>query len=290
MEGSFLAVDWGTTNRRVYRIDAGGAVARTERDDRGVLAVDPGAFDAEARDIRARFGDAPLLCAGMIGSKRGWHEVPYVSAPADFAALARDTQWIDGGRAAIVPGVCRLDARGADVMRGEEVQFLGAVAAGLVPDGALLCQPGTHCKWARVTDGKLVDFTTAMTGELFALLRQHSLLADLLDADVAPDDGFREGVRRARTGDLPSLLFSVRASRLLGALPFAQSASFTSGLLIGSDVHARLVDASEPVHVLADGDLGTLYRCAIEEAGGTAILVDSHASFVAGITRIWGEL
>lgn len=290
MDGHFLSIDWGTTNRRVYSIDAGGAVIETERDDRGVLAIAPGGFDAEAASIRARFGDAPMLCAGMVGSKRGWHEIPYVPAPADFAAIARGTQWIDARRTAIVPGVCRLDDSRADVMRGEEVQFLGALEAGLVPDGAMLCQPGTHCKWARVAGGRLVDFTTTMTGELFALLKQHSLLADLLDGDVGPNDGFLAGVRQAQGQDLLSLLFSVRAARLLGSLPLEQSASFTSGLLIGSDVRARFTDPSEPVHVLADAHLGGLYRCAIEELGGSAILVDSHAAFVAGITRIWREL
>ncbi len=166
---AFLAVDWGTTNRRVYRIE-GGQVVATDRDARGVTAVPADGFPAEVADLRARFGDLPMLLAGMVGSTIGWRDVPYVGVPAGIDTIAPRLGWIDD-RTAIVPGLSFRDGARADVMRGEEIQLLGAIAAGLVPRDGLLCQPGTHCKWARVAGGVVVDFTTAMTGELFALLR-----------------------------------------------------------------------------------------------------------------------
>jgi 2-dehydro-3-deoxygalactonokinase len=169
----FLAVDWGTTNRRVFLVD-GGVVAQTERDDRGVTSVED--FAAEAVAIRGRFGDLPMLLAGMVGSNIGWQVAPYVAAPAGITELAAGLLWIDD-RTAIVPGISTLGRRPPDVMRGEEVQLLGAVAAGLVPADSLLAQPGTHCKWVEMQDGKVADFVTAMTGELFALLRKHGLLS-----------------------------------------------------------------------------------------------------------------
>ena len=283
MSAPFLAVDWGTTNRRVYLID-GGRVARTERDDQGVTAVTD--FADSVAGIRKRFGDLPMLMAGMVGSNIGWRPAPYVSAPAGIGDLAANLLRIDS-RTAIVPGVSTLAGGRADVMRGEEVQLLGAVAAGLVPGDALLVQPGTHCKWARMVQGRIADFTTAMTGELFALLGAHGLLAAQLTGKVGANDAFLAGVEEAKRRDLAASLFGIRAAKLLGKRDDADAASFASGLLIGSDVVARLNEETRDiVHILAGPELGELYVAAIKANGTDAVLIDSHAAFVAGITAI----
>ncbi|MEP7008546.1 MAG: 2-dehydro-3-deoxygalactonokinase [Sphingomonas bacterium] len=285
-EAAFLAVDWGTTNRRVYAIDAAGAVVATERDDHGVLAIAPGAFAAELAGIRDRFGDRPVLCAGMVGSVRGWVEVPYLRCPADLGALAHALHWVEP-RTAIVPGLSIVDGGRGDVMRGEEVQLLGSVPAALAPPDALLCQPGTHCKWAWMADGRVDRFRTTMTGEMFALLRGHSLLADFLKGEVADGPAFREGVAAAADATLLTRLFGVRADALLGLRARENSAAFVSGLLIGSDVREQALAPGQAVHILADPALGALYAAAIAMAGGRAVAVDSQAAFVAGITAIW---
>jgi 2-dehydro-3-deoxygalactonokinase len=279
----FLAVDWGTTNRRVFLIDSG-RVERTERDERGVTAVQD--FAAEAAGIRARFGDLPMLLAGMVGSNIGWQVAPYVPAPAGFAELRAGLLRIDD-RTAIVPGISSREDGRADVMRGEEVQLLGAVAAGLVPRDALLAQPGTHCKWVEMEAGRVVRFTTAMTGELFALLRGHGLLAAQLGGEVTPGDAFLQGVEEGRRRDLAASLFGIRAAKMLGMRDDADAASYASGLLIGSDIAARFAKKRhESVHVLSEPSLGRLYVAAVEAHGGTAYLVDSHAAFVAGIHEV----
>lgn len=285
MDGPFLAVDWGTTNRRVFLIEDGQAV-RSERDDRGVIAVARGGFAAEVAGIRARFGDLPMLLAGMVGANIGWKVAPYVPAPAGMEALAAGVLRIDR-HIMIVPGLS-LDRDGrADVMRGEEVQLLGAVAAGLAPPDSLLCQPGTHCKWAEMSGGQVAGFTTAMTGELFALLRTHSLLAAQLGGTVTPDDAFHDGVAEGARRDLAASLFGIRAGGLLGRRDDGQAAAYASGLLIGADVAARLAETQhDTVHVLADPALGGLYVAAIGANGRSARLVDSHAAFIAGIVRI----
>ncbi|MCX8476572.1 MAG: 2-dehydro-3-deoxygalactonokinase [Sphingomonas sp.] len=280
---TFLAVDWGTTNRRVFLID-GGQVVRTERDDRGVTSVED--FAAEATAIRERFGDLPMLLAGMVGSNIGWRPAPYVAAPAGVAELAAGLLRIDD-RTAIVPGISTLAGGRADVMRGEEVQLLGAVAAGLVPADSLLAQPGTHCKWVEMQGGRVMDFVTAMTGELFALLRKHGLLAAQLGGEVTLGTAFREGVEEGKRRDLAASLFGIRAAKMLGQRDDVDAASYASGLLIGADVAARLAGTShDSVHILADPVLGGLYSAAIQAHGRNATLIDSHAAFVAGINEI----
>lgn len=279
----FLAVDWGTTNRRVFAIKDGTVVA-TARDARGAAAVED--FPAEIAAIRARHGDLPMLLAGMVGSNIGWRAVPYVAAPAGVEALAAGLEEVAPG-VRIVPGVSYRDGARADVMRGEEVQLLGAAAAGLTPPDALLCQPGTHCKWATLEAERLTRFTTAMTGELFALLRTHGLLARQLGGAVEDGPTFRAGVAEGARRDLAASLFGIRAAGVLGQRDDADAAAFASGLLIGADVAARLAEAThDTVHVLADAALGALYVAAIGALGHRAVLVDSHAAFVAGITRI----
>lgn len=285
MSDALIAIDWGTTNRRVYCI-AEGEVVQSSRDDRGVLAMAEGGYEAALADIRAAHGDEPVLMAGMVGSTIGWRDAGYVAPPAGLQALADGLYRIDA-RTAIVPGLAIDDGTRADVMRGEEVQLLGAVAAGLVPADAWLCQPGTHCKWAEVAGGRIADFTTAMSGELFALLRQHSVLARQLQAPVVDGPAFAQGVAEGAKRDLAASLFSVRAGGVLGQLSDGDAASYASGILIGSDVAARLdTTGNGPVHVLADAELGGLYHCAITLLGGTAKRIDSHAAFVAGIIAI----
>ena len=145
----FIAVDWGTTNRRAYRIDESFRCVEEFEDGSGILSVSAGGFPDAVGEIRARLGDLPLLLAGMVGSNRGWIEAPYVPCPAGLAELADGLVWADDGTA-IVPGVC--DDRGdrADVMRGEEVQLLGAMGLGMIPGDGPVCHPGTHNKWVDV--------------------------------------------------------------------------------------------------------------------------------------------
>jgi 2-dehydro-3-deoxygalactonokinase len=283
----FIAVDWGTTNRRAYLIGGDGSRGEEFEDGKGVLSVTSGGFPEAVGEIRERLGDKPLLMAGMIGSNKGWVEAPYVPCPAGIEELGHGLAWA-GEREAIVPGVSYLGEGRADVMRGEEVQLLGAVAEGLVPRDCLVCHPGTHNKWARVAGGQIRDFRTVMTGELFSLLKQYSILADLLSAEAEPDQAFAEGVGHAlANADLPSELFAVRARVLLGQAPREQAASYTSGLLVGSDVRIGLAGAvSQPVVVMGRPELTRLYAAAICQAGADAVELDGEQSFVAGIARI----
>lgn len=291
MSGSeFIAIDWGTTNRVVYLMRGDGVVVSCDRDDRGVMRLGPADFILEVEAIRGQLGDLPVIAAGMVGSSRGWREVPYCPVPADVSDLAGSTALVSD-RVHIVPGVSKTDGGESDVMRGEEVQVIGAIRTSGPDVPSLFCQPGTHNKWIAAEAGSITNFSTSMTGEIFALLKQHSVLSGLLEAPIVAGDVFLRGVERgARCADLLTALFRVRAAILLGTLAEEDAASYASGLLIGSDVGSRDDLRDREVGLLATGDLAELYAQAIEWAGGSVITFDSKECFAAGIHKIWKEI
>jgi 2-dehydro-3-deoxygalactonokinase len=281
----YIAVDWGTTNRRAYAVDGAGRVLDSFEDENGLMAIPAGGFEAAAAEITARLGDLPMLMAGMVGSNRGWREAAYVPCPAGPEDLAARLLWIEPDRVAIVPGVSQAGAAGADVMRGEEIQVLGAVAAGMAPPDCLICHPGTHAKWIRMEAGRIASFRTMMTGEVYSLLSKHSILADQLADEAEPNEAFRDAARGALTGaELLAGLFSIRARHLLGESS-GDGASVASGLLIGSDVRAGLAleSAQGPIVLMGRPDLCALYAAALAEAGRETIDVDGADAFLAGI-------
>jgi len=281
----FIAADWGTTNRRAYRIGPGGAAEAEFEDDKGVLSIPAGGFAAAVAEIRARLGERPLLLAGMVGSNRGWVEAPYVPCPAGMDDIARALIW-PADDIAIVPGLS-LDGERCDVMRGEETQILGAVEAGDVPADCVVCHPGTHNKWVTVAGARVDSFLTVMTGELFNLLKDRSILADLMEGEVTAGEAFRDGVRSGFSGaSMGAKLFEARARFLLGRLDRNAGASFVSGLLIGDDVRSGLGGGGSPVVVMGRPDLTALYAAALDVQGIDCTRIEGEAAFIAGARAI----
>jgi 2-dehydro-3-deoxygalactonokinase len=263
-----IAIDWGTSSLRAYRLDAHGQIIDTRRSGQGILAS-AGRFADVLRELVGDWPGEILLC-GMIGSRNGWIELPYLPCPADTTALAAAMQLhedaaLPGRRLWFVPGVAARAQSGVpDVMRGEETQI-----AGLLPKlGAgkhTLCLPGTHCKWARVEDGRLVDFATTMTGELYALLRQHSILGKLMDGadDHLHDDAFALGVARSgEPGGLSHHLFGTRTLGLFDRLPGTALSSYLSGILIGHEIRDRQ-PIGDVVHLVGSSGLSQRYARAL---------------------------
>ena len=283
----FIAVDWGTTNRRGYLIDTEGRCVQEFEDDRGILAVKSGEFEAAVGEVRDKLGTRPMILGGMIGSNRGWIEAPYVPCPAGIDDLARGLAWSPDETAAIIPGVRYSNGR-ADVMRGEEAQVLGAVESGDIPDDCLVCHPGTHNKWIRVEAARIQSFRTVMTGELFNLLKDRSILSDLLEQPAVAGDAFRSGVTEGLSGaGVTAMLFEARARFLLGRLDKADAASFVSGLLIGEDVRVGLSEhPASQVIVIGRPELTELYSVALREAGASSERVDGEQAFIAGACQI----
>ena len=239
----------------------------------------------------------PAIASGMIGSKQGWKEAPYVPAPASLQQIAAGLVkvGVPGHRPVhIVPGVSYRDSRGLpDVMRGEETQLLGALSR---RSGAARCfvLPGTHSKWAVAGPAGIERFGTFMTGELFAVLRTHSILGRLMpgSSTVAAGDGFRRGVTaslRGTGGGLLKRLFSARTLGLFGDVPAPDLASYLSGLLIGEEVFAALsaglLDDGGTVGIVGDAALADLYREVLSMAGLESEVLPSDLA-AAGLWQI----
>jgi 2-dehydro-3-deoxygalactonokinase len=288
-EDGFAAVDWGSSARRAYVLGASGAVVREIEDEAGTLTIPKDRFAAEVAALRAQIGNRPLLMAGMVGSNRGWIEAPYVPCPATLPAIADHLLWAEPGRTAIVPGVSLVQGERGDVMRGEEVQAFGAHALRPTEGRWLICHPGTHTKWIEMDGDIIAAFRTVMTGELFALLRKHSILADALAGPVQPGAAFRQGVERGfAKGEMAAELFSIRGGLLLGIAEPEDASAFASGLLIGCDLRTGLAEASrdDEILVLGRGSLTRLYTAALDQCGYRTQDMDGAAAFVAGMNAI----
>jgi 2-dehydro-3-deoxygalactonokinase len=286
-----LFADWGTTSRRAWLIGEEGSILASVEDARGMLSIEPGGWEAALAELKVALGGVEprlSLIAGMAGADRGWRDAGYLPCPAAIGDLARRLCWVEPGSVAIVPGLSMVGESSADVMRGEETQIFGAIAAGLAPPDCLACHPGTHTKWIASRGGQVAEFRTVMTGELFALLKAHSILAGRLQDDVAAGPDFDAGLERGlATGEAIADLFAVRADALSGAGRIGNGAAYASGLLIGADVRAGLAMSPErEVHVIGRSDLAALYARAIEKSGRRAVAVDGRTAVVAGLRRI----
>ncbi len=242
---SCIAVDWGSTNRRAWALGADGAALQERADSAGLLAIKDRRFADSLEAFLDGWldGGVPVVIAGMAGSRMGWVEVPYVAAPAPLADLARNL--MKAGRIAdsdcwIVPGMNLDSVDQPEVMRGEECQMLGALLRQGRSDGVFLT-PGTHSKWARVADGRLIEFRTYITGELFNLLRQSGTLAQLMTGDAEDEAAFARGVRATGPDtELLNRVFSARSLTLFGRLEGKEVASYLSGLLVGTEMRDAL--------------------------------------------------
>lgn len=235
-----IALDWGTSSFRARRVDERGHVIETRRTADGILSVKDGAFEDTLRAAIGEWLDpsVPCVASGMITSRQGWVETPYVPCPASHAAIVARIvhhRLRDGIEIAFVPGVRQREGI-CDVMRGEETQILG------VMDEGLAVHPGTHSKWALVESGAIVRFATFMTGELFAVLLDYSILGRLAEGRGDDAQAFKRGVeagaRAAELGNLTHELFGARALALAGALASTGVGSYLSGLLIGCEIAA----------------------------------------------------
>jgi 2-dehydro-3-deoxygalactonokinase len=249
-----VALDWGTSSLRAWRLGDGGTVLAEKSAPLGILKVPKGDFAAAYREVCGDWlvDGLPSIASGMIGSRQGWVEAPYVACPAGFDALAQGLARVDDGPV-IVPGVSCVGANGVpDVMRGEETQVFGALGES---EGVYVL-PGTHSKWVTVVDRRIASFATYMTGELFAVLREHSILGRTMAADAphAPD-AFRRGWEAGLGGDgaLLHRLFGVRTLALFEVLSPDEAPSYLSGLLIGDEVRAA-ARRSDAVSVTLIGD------------------------------------
>jgi len=304
----YIAGDWGTSRLRLSLCLDGRVLETRQGPGIGVL---PGPAAETLRPLiagwRQSYGPLPLLLCGMAGARNGWKETPYLPCPADLRTLSQAALRFeaDGASVAIAPGLSCSGRLGfPDVMRGEETQITGALALnpGLGTGRHLLCLPGTHTKWVWMEDGYVHDFLTALTGELFALLRDGSTLTRMAPAGASPEgfgrpgksdesrQGFEAGLEGAAAGaSLLHALFPVRSRQLIEGRSRDWAVSYLSGLMIGADVRGaiRLFATSTEVVLIGDAVLNERYAQALHHEGVATSCLDGEQCALAGLRSLW---
>jgi 2-dehydro-3-deoxygalactonokinase len=275
---ALICIDWGTSSFRAWLVGPSGAPLDEVSAPAGILAVPDGDFDAAFTSlIGGWLGESsplPIIASGMITSRNGWCETPYLRLPASAAELAANlTRFVTRSGAAIhfVPGLTWTNPQGIpDVMRGEEAELVGHIADSS-EGGGLFVMPGTHSKWVTAGGGFIQTFQTYMTGEFYAVLRQHSILGRLVKDSPFRRGSFLKGVEVALNSS-PSLLsvaFSARTLALSGALVGEDVGDYLSGLLIGSEVKSAQANngGGLPIILIGRGDLVERYALAMPVFG-----------------------
>lgn len=285
-----IGLDWGTSSLRAYLMAAGGIVIESRSEPWGIQNISDGNYAGALADITAGWPEGlPMIASGMIGSRGGWREVPYISCSADLASLAAGLLPVEtpSGTVHLVPGVLQQGSL-PDVMRGEETQILGALADH--PELAklsLAVLPGTHSKWVRLRKGLIDSFTTHMTGELFSSIRDHTILGSPARDVVqqSSEEIFIRGIDTARLAGAEGLsarLFSARSLYLTGQLPAEHTLEYLSGLLIGEEIRSALATCDPasfpPITLIGNSALSARYQLALEQFSlPRSLIIDDSA-------------
>lgn len=294
--GDWIAVDWGTTNLRLWLLNAKGVVLARRQSEDGMASLSSDLFEptllALIEDWLPTNGhEMPVLTCGMVGAKQGWQEVPYRSVPCAAIPVLNAVSTVDERISVyICSGLSQL--RPADVMRGEETQIAGLVFNQFDYQGSV-CLPGTHSKWARVDKRAVTDFQSFMTGELFALLAKQSVLRFTVDTAQWQEEEFIAGVEQA-TADPASIsahLFSLRAQSLVNSTEWVGAAARLSGYLIGLELAAcRQYWTGQRVSIIGASTLAKHYQTALNRLGQSVELLSSEEMTLAGLRAAYQTL
>jgi len=292
----WLAVDWGTSHLRVWGMSRAGAVKFRKTSDAGMGTLTRDGFEPALLDLvgdTLGTGTSPVIVCGMAGSRQGWAEAKYMAAPCAPPGIDRAT-YVPTRNARlsihILPGVKQTSP--ADVMRGEETQIAGFLSLNPKFDG-IICLPGTHTKWAHISAGEIVSFRTFMTGEMFALLSQHSVLRHTVAGDGWDAEAFAEAVSTGMSNpaDLAARLFSIRAEGLLNDLHAAHARARLSGLLIGAELAAaRPYWLGQHVALIGDDKLCKAYSDALGAQGLPVERTDAERMTLEGLKAAYARL
>lgn len=290
----WIAVDWGTTHMRAWAMSQSGSVLANGASDKGMGQLSPPGFEPALLEVIAPWlqGPTTVVACGMVGSRQGWVEAPYATVPCpatqeDFTHAPCQHPDLS---VHVIPGI--KQEKPADVMRGEETQIAGFLALNPKWDG-VICLPGTHTKWVHVSADEVVSFQTFMTGELFALLSQHSVLRHSVAADGWDDAAFTDGLTEsmARPERIAARLFSLRADGLLNGLSGDCARARLSGLLIGAELAAaKPYWIGQQIAVIGAGGLAKLYVDALAAQSAPATQAKGDAITLAGLTAAYRRL
>lgn len=294
---ALVAVDWGTSNLRLSLLDDDGKVLAERSSDRGMGSLAPSEFEGALLElIDADLPDnkvTPVICCGMVGAAQGWKEATYQAvpcAPPDGKGATRVDAKDPRISVWILPGLKQTNP--GDVMRGEETQIAGFLAENPDFDG-VLCLPGTHTKWARISAKEVVSFQTYMTGELFALLSKQSVLRHTVNGDDWDADAFVDALSDAmsRPQSIASKLFGLRAEFLVGDMTPSQGKARLSGYLIGLELAgARPYWLGMPVALIGAPALCKLYQDGLSAQGVKASLHSVSDMTLSGLKAAYSDV
>jgi len=295
MAHEFIAINWGSSNFRSFLLDEDGTVRDAFAEPAGIASLDRAGMVAQVASLSARWPHAETLYAcGMVGSNVGWDDAGYAECPIGLeglAAMLHPTR-IAGRDMLIVPGLaCRRASDGApDIMRGEETELFGLLRAGRLPTEGIVALPGTHGKWVRIEGGKVIEFMTAMSGEIFDRLTAAGMLASVVAAPAAIGEAFFQGIEAGskREPGLGTALFGVRARVIRGDLARDHAASYLRGLLIGSELaDARaLYPLESSVTLVGAAAVCALYAAGLAHLGFSTQVVDAADATAHGFAGI----
>ena len=294
---SWVAVDWGTSNLRIWLMSHDSQVIDHNSSDQGMATLNSAAeFEQVLFEcLETLLGDSdtlPVVCCGMVGAKQGWQDAGYSAVPHNPLQYQKlDTLPTTHNQLAVwvLPGLCQLQP--ADVMRGEETQIAGVLCQYKEFTG-VLCLPGTHSKWALSQAGEVVSFNTFMTGELFALLSKQSVLRHSVIDDQWSDEVFQQGVSDGfnNPSQFTGALFSVRAKDILGSGTTQFGKARLSGLLIGIELAGtQQWWQGQKVMLIGDSQLQSLYKLAMQQMNIDVVLMDATQMTLAGLTAAYEQ-
>ncbi len=288
----WIGLDWGSTHLRAWAMSAGGNVLARISVEKGTGGLSREQFEPALLDTIAPWlqgaSALPVIACGMIGSRQGWAEAAYLSAPSAPPHIGQATRLdVAEGRlhVYIMPGI--KQQKPADVMRGEETQIAGFLRTDPDFDG-VVCLPGTHSKWVRISAGEIVSFQTFLTGEMFALLSERSVLRHVVGEQGWDDRAYLEAVSDALSNPalVAARLFALRAEGLLQNLEPARARARLSGLLIGLEMGgARRYWLGQNVALIGAGELNRVYGAALADQGVMARETSGETMALAGLAR-----
>jgi 2-dehydro-3-deoxygalactonokinase len=288
-------VDWGTSSFRLWLIDEDGTVLGERRSSEGMTtATSTGFAEVLQSHLSALFApdDIPVIVCGMAGARQGWVEAGYIDTPTLLSAILTGAVSVPGHKrdVRILPGLAQRSKQAPDVMRGEETQLLGAIAADAHGE-QIVCMPGTHSKWVRVVDGAVTGFSTFMTGELFDVITRHSILSHAVtgaEAMPADADALEAAVKAAfdQPSLATSLIFAARAGQLLHGLTAVGAQARISGTLIGAEIAGGLLNVGKgtAITLVASGRLQALYESAFHILSLPYQTIDADAAVRRGLS------
>lgn len=292
---AYIAVDWGTSSFRLWLIGEDGSILAERRSGEGMTTAAQAGF---AKVLQAHLdavsapADSPVIVCGMAGARQGWVEAGYIDTPTSLAAILTGAVSVPGQTrdVRILPGLAQRSKQAPDVMRGEETQLLGAIAADAKGE-QIVCMPGTHSKWVRVLDGQATGFSTFMTGELFDVITKHSILTHAVAgaADMPADtEAFETALKAAfdKPALVTNLLFTARSGQLLHGLTAAGAQALISGTLIGAEIAGALASAGQgaSITLIASGRLQALYEDAFRSLSLPYQTIDADDAVRRGLS------